>query len=188
MRKVVLYQLLSMGGVAEEPGDWLFDSDEAIFANLGLTIGTQDAVLLGRNTYEYWLDYWPTSDIEPFASFINGTEKHVFSSSPLEREWANATMVSDPAEAFVADLKRNPGGDIGIHGSIQLAQSLLRARLVAELRLVIAPAIAGHGRRLFDGDDDLQRLDAVSVDRSPSGSLLVHSRIDASTGSGGRAG
>ncbi len=71
MRNVVLYQLLSLDGVAEEPGDWMFDTDRAIFDNLGAIIEKQDAILLGRTTYDYWVGYWPTSDIEPFATFIN---------------------------------------------------------------------------------------------------------------------
>jgi hypothetical protein len=54
-RKVVLYMLLSMDGVAEEPGDWLFDADEGLVDNLGRVIRTQDAVLLGRGTYDYWV-------------------------------------------------------------------------------------------------------------------------------------
>ena len=71
-RKVVLYQLLSLDGVAEEPGDWMFDSGPEVFANLARTIESQDDVLLGRGTYDYWVGYWPTSDIEPFATFVNG--------------------------------------------------------------------------------------------------------------------
>ena len=82
-----------------------------------------------------------------------------------------------PAAEYVADLKQTSGGDIGIHGSIQLASSLLKARLVDELRLVVAPAIAGHGRHLF-GDDDLQKLEMIDVDRSPSGALLLHYRAN----------
>ncbi|WP_410789652.1 dihydrofolate reductase family protein [Kribbella sp. C-35] len=179
MRKVVLYQLMSLDGVAEEPGDWLFDTDDAIFENLGQIIGDQDAVLMGRRTYEYWVDYWPTSDFEPFASFINRTEKHIFTSSPLTKEWANSTPVSSPAAAYVADLKERPGKDIGIHGSIDLARSLLRARLVDELRLVIAPTIAASGRRLFDSDDALQKLDMVDAVRTPTGALLAHYRLEA---------
>jgi len=177
MRKVVLYQLLSLDGVAEEPSDWVFDSDDAIFDNLGRVLATQDDVLLGRGTYEYWVDYWPTSDVEPFASFINATQKHVFSSTPLPKTWANSVQVGASAAEYVADLKQQSGGDIGIHGSIQLAGSLLKARLVDELRLVVAPAVAGHGRRLF-GDDELQKLETVDVDRSPSGALLLHYRAN----------
>jgi dihydrofolate reductase len=177
MRNVVLYQLLSLDGVAEEPSDWVFDSDETIFDNLGRVIASQDDVLLGRGTYEYWVDYWPTSDVEPFASFINATRKHVFSSTPLPKAWENSVQVGSPAAEYVADLKQQPGGDIGIHGSIQLAGSLLAARLVDELRLVIAPVIAGRGRRLF-GDHELQKLQMVDVDRSPSGALLLHYRAN----------
>ena len=177
MRNVVLYQLLSLDGVAEEPSNWVFDSDEAIFDNLGRVIASQDDVLLGRGTYEYWVDYWPTSDVEPFASFINATRKHVFSSTPLPTTWDNSVEVGTPAAEYVAALKQQSGGDIGIHGSIQLASSLLKARLVDELRLVVAPVIAGRGRRLF-GDDELQKLEMVDVDRSPSGALLLHYRAD----------
>ena len=86
MRKVVLYQLLSLDGVAEEPGDWMFDAGEAVFENLGQIIATQDDILLGRATYDYWVDFWPTSDVEPFASFINGTPKHVITSSKPTQE------------------------------------------------------------------------------------------------------
>ena len=96
--------------------------------------------------------------MEPFASFIKTTPKHVVTSSAPADDW---------------DLKAGPGGDIGIHGSIALAQSLLRARLVDELRLVVAPVVAGRGRRLFDGDDELQRLELIDVTSSPNGTLFL---------------
>ena len=172
MRDVVLYTLLSLDGVAEEPGDWLFDVDEEVFANLGRVIGRQDDVLLGRGTYDYWVDYWPTSDVEPFAGFINGTPKHVVTSTPLTGSWSNTTAVHRPVAEHVAELKKGAGGDIGVHGSITLARSLLRAGLVDELRLVVAPTLAGRGRRLFE-DDDLRRLDLVDASPTPTGALLL---------------
>lgn len=173
MRNVVLYQLLSLDGVAEEPGDWLRDNSRAIFDNLGRIIDRQDDVLLGRGTYEYWADYWPTSDVEPFATFINHTPKHVFTSHPLTPEWANTVVVDQPATEYVAELKRGDGGDIGIHGSISLARSLLSAGLVDELRLVIAAAVAGHGRRLFDAAGRHPRLELAEVEHTPKGSLFL---------------
>jgi dihydrofolate reductase len=172
-RRVVLYELLSLDGVAEEPGDWMSDSGPELFANLGRIIETQDEILLGRGTYDYWVGYWPTSDLEPFASFINGTRKHVFTSRQPEESWENTTVVTEPAVDYVAELKRGAGGDIGIHGSISLAQSLMRARLVDELRLVIAPTLAGRGRRLFTGNDELEALELVEVERSDAGSLFL---------------
>ena len=178
MRKVVLYQLLSLDGVAEEPGDWMFDDSDAIFDNLGQVIATQDEILLGRGTYDYWVDYWPTSDVEPFASFINNSRKYVFTSSELTSTWNHSTKVGEPAADYVSGLKRRAGGDLGIHGSIGLAQSLLRAGLVDELRLVIAPTLAHRGKRLFHDVDDLpDRLDLLDSRHTPGGALLLTYRI-----------
>jgi dihydrofolate reductase len=173
MRKVVLYVLSSLDGVVEEPGDWMFDVDEGVLDNLGRIIADQDAVLLGRGTYDYWVGYWPTSDVEPFASFINGTTKHVVTSTPLEPEWANSVRVEGEVVDFVTTLKEQSGGDIGVHGSIRLAQTLLGAGLVDELRLVVAPTLAHAGRRLFDDGDALQRLELLDADRTSSGHLLL---------------
>ena len=173
MRNVVLYQLLALDGVAEEPGNWLFEGGDELMANLARVIARQDTVVMGRGTYDYWVDFWPTATIEPFASFINGTPKHVFTSTKPGAQWAGSTFVTGAAAEHVAELKQQTGGDIGIHGSISLAQSLLRAELVDELRLVIAPTIAGAGRRLFASDGALQRFEAIDVEKTPSGLVLL---------------
>jgi RibD C-terminal domain len=89
--------------------------------------------------------------IEPFATFINGVAKYVATSTPLDRKWANTTVVHGELVEFVRDLRNKPGADIGVHASISVAQALLAAGVVDELRLVIAPTIAGSGRRLLDG-------------------------------------
>lgn len=128
MRKVVVYELLSLDGIAEQPNEFITDFDETMRENLGRVITSQDAVLLGRRTYDDWAAFWPNSDVEPFASFINGVQKFVVTSTPLEQRWTSSSVVGDDLAQFVADLKRQPGGDIGVHGSISLAQSLLKAR------------------------------------------------------------
>lgn len=174
LRSVVVYSLMSLDGVAEEPGDWMFDVDPEVFSFLGRVIETQDDVLLGRGTYDYWVDYWPTSDVEPFAGFINSTPKHVFSSTPLRGTWTNEQLVAVPLEDHVRGLKAGPGGDIGVHGSITLVQALLAANLVDELNLVVTPTIAGRGARLFpSGIDGPLRLTCTSESRTPSGTLLL---------------
>ncbi|WP_237496538.1 dihydrofolate reductase family protein [Modestobacter sp. L9-4] len=177
MRQVVLYQLLSLDGVAEEPGDWVFDVDPELVDHLGEVIGRQDDVLLGRTTYDYWAGYWPTSHVQPFADFVNGVRKHVATSTSLTRPWANSSVVAGPVIEHVAALKRRDGGDIGLHGSATLARHLLRAGLVDELRLVLAPALAGHGRRLFGEDERLHRFELVDVVRTSSGLVLLHHRL-----------
>lgn len=177
MRNVVLYELMSLDGVADEPGegDWFGDADERLMDNLARVIGGQDTVLLGRRTYDKWVPHWPGSDMQPFADFINHTPKVLFSSTAPAQAWSATTRVAGPAAPYVAELKRQAGGDIGIHGSLALAGSLLRDQLVDELRLVVAPSLAGEGRRLFDGAGGLQRFELVDADRS-GGCLLLHYR------------
>lgn len=178
MRTVVVYELLSLDGVAEAP-DRFFAWDDALDANLAAVIATQDAVILGRRSYDEWAPYWPGSDIEPFATFINGARKYVATSSSLHQPWSGSTAIDVLDEGladFVRDLKEQPGGDIGVHASISVAQSLLASGVVDELQLVVAPAIVGHGRRLFDGLAALQ-LEPLHSSLSPSGCLILHYRV-----------
>lgn len=175
MRKVVAYELLSLDGVAESP-DRFFGWDDVMDANLSSVIATQDAVLLGRRSYDEWAGYWPTSDIEPFATFINEVPKYVATSSALGVEWSNASRIEGDLAGFVRELKGSSGGEIGVHASISVVRSLLVAGLVDELKLVIAPAVAGEGRRLLDGVP-AARLEVARSVTSPSGHLLVDYRI-----------
>src|SRR5213592_2287883 len=141
-RKVVAGYILSLDGVAEAPDRFITAWDDETDASGANLIETQDAVILGRRSYDEWAAFWPGSEIEPFATFINQVTKYVATSTPLEREWRNATAVNGEVVDFVQDLKAQPGGDIGVHASISLIQSLLSASAVDELRLVIAPTIA----------------------------------------------
>jgi dihydrofolate reductase len=172
MRQVVAYELLSLDGVAEQPIDFVTDFDDGMRENLGRVIATQDTVLLGRRTFDDWAGFWPASNNEPFASFINGVQKFVVTSTPPAQNWANTTVVQGGLAGFVTELKRRSGGDIGVHGSIALTQSLLREGLVDELRLVIAPALQIHGRRLFD-EGVQKRLSLTRNLTSPAGYMLL---------------
>ena len=107
-------------------------------------------MLLGRHMYDEWSRYWPTSDEQPFADFINGVKKYVVTSTPLTAEWGDSEAVGGELADIVRDLKALPGKDIGVHGSIELAQSLLAEGLVDELDLAVAPVLDPEGRRLFD--------------------------------------
>lgn len=177
MRKVVVYELLSIDGVADSPDRFVFDFDEVMYDNLARVIGTQDTVLLGRTTYDGWAQYWPASDHQPFASFINRVRKYVATSTPLDIDWDGASTIEGPLGGFVRDLKAQSGSDIGVHGSISVAQSLLQAGLVDELHLVIAPVVAGVGRRLFVENENLRRIELLHSLSTPSGALLADYRI-----------
>jgi len=176
MRKVVLYELLSLDGVAEAPDEFIIDWDEVMAANLAAVIATQDAVILGRRSYDEWCEFWPGSQSEPFGTFINDVAKYVATSTPLEQQWHNATAINGGLIQFVQNLKNSSGGDIGVHASISVAQALLAADVIDEVRLVVAPAIAGSGRRLLDGLPPI-RLESLRSVTSPRGYLLADYRI-----------
>jgi dihydrofolate reductase len=190
MRKIVLYTLMSLEGDVDDPAGYFRSSpepgrppvfDQAMEDNEARIVGSQDAILLGRHMYDEWAGYWPNveaSDVA-FAGFINNVKKHVVTSTPLTKEWSNAEAVSGPIEELIPALKSQPGGDIGVHGSISLAQSLLAAGLVDELRLVVGPAFGFTGRKLFASVDQVRRLELLSAEPSPSGSLLLAYRAPA---------
>jgi dihydrofolate reductase len=98
-------------------------------------------------------------------------EKRVVSSTLPEATWANTTVVNGGLADVLTQLKRRSGGDIGMHGSIALVQSPLEIGMVDELRLVVAPALQGRGRRLFENGVS-GRLALTRNVTSPSGSLL----------------
>jgi dihydrofolate reductase len=172
VRNVVLYQLMSLDGVAETPNNFILHFDDAMEENLRQVISAQDTVLLGRKMYDEWSEYWPKSDDEPFSSFINSVAKYVITSTPPERSWTNTAVAEGSVPELVATLKGQSGGDIGVHGSITLSRSLLELGLVDELRLVIAPSVMIAGRKLFDGTSP-KRFEVFSNETSPTGYLLV---------------
>ena len=107
---------------------------------LGETIADEDAILLGRAMFEEWSQFWPESDMEPFALFINGHPKYVVSHTlDSVDSWDNSILLGEPLAGRLADLKAQPGGTIGVHGSISLVNSLLADGLLDELRLLVFP-------------------------------------------------
>ncbi|MGC2168150.1 MAG: dihydrofolate reductase family protein [Acidimicrobiales bacterium] len=171
-RKLVAYELLSLDGVAEDPDQFITDWDDVMDENLARVIATQDTVILGRRTYNDWAAFWPTSEIEPFATFINGVDKYVVTSTTPDDLWAKTSVIGADYVEHIADLKQRPGGDIGLHGSIDLTGTLLAGGLVDELRLVVAPQLQGAGRRLFDSGVQ-NRLTLTRSVESPAGYLLL---------------
>lgn len=176
LRPVVVYALLSLDGVAEDP-DRFFDVwDAGMDERLGRVIADQDTVVLGRRSYDEWAAYWPTSPDEPFASFINAVPKYVATSTPLTGSWNAAQAIEGDLVDFVKQLTTQPGGQIGVHASISVAQTLLSAGVVDELRLLIAPLVIGHGRRLLDGVPGLT-LDLLGPPSGHLGTVFADYRV-----------
>ena len=177
MRKLVAAEFISLDGVAESPEKWQFDVFDAdMGAAMEKQLAKQDASMLGRVSYQEWAFYWPTSTDEPFASFINSIPKYVVSTT-LDKvgwgKWNNASLIKGNLAAEIDRLKRQPGKDIGIAGSITLVRSLLQDDLIDELILMIHPVIVGKGKRLFKDGSELKRMKLIDSQVTGSGVAIL---------------
>lgn len=182
MGKLVLYLITSLDGAVDDPTRTFptdtpppappsFDAE--LEQHEERLISEQSAVLLGRGMYDEWARYWPTVDGAGFAPFINNVKKYVLTSTPLDTEWHNTEAVTGPLPELVTDLLTRTDGDIGVHGSITLAQSLLAADLIDEIQLAVGPVLDPVGRRLSDALPDLRRLDLIDSAATSSGALWL---------------
>jgi dihydrofolate reductase len=167
MGRIVVTEFISLDGVIEAPGGgedykyggWTFEIDRGDEGNqfkLDETMNSA-ALLLGRRTYEGFAAAWPERDGE-FADKFNTMPKYVVSSTLRDPEWTNSTVVSGDVVDEITKLKKEQDGDIVVHGSAQLVQSLIENDLVDELRLMVFPVVLGTGKRLFGETTDKKRL------------------------------
>ena len=175
MGRIVVTEFVSLDGVMEDPGGsesfkhggWSFEfsrGDEGDRFKLEETMAS-DALLLGRVTYEGFAKAWPTREGE-FADKFNQMPKYVVSATLEDPEWTNSTMLSGDVPAEVAKVKERHEGDVVVHGSAQLVQTLLEEDLVDELRLMVFPVVLGAGKRIFGETSDkkaLQLADSKTV-------------------------
>jgi len=167
MGKIVVTEFVSLDGVIEDPGGaedfkyggWSFEisrGDEGDKFKLDEAFASE-ALLLGRVTYEGFAAAWPSREGE-FADKFNTMPKYVVSSTLVEPEWNNSIVLNGDLAAEVAKLKQQHDGDIVVHGSARLVQSLIEHDLVDELRLMVYPVVLGSGRRLFGETSDKKTL------------------------------
>jgi dihydrofolate reductase len=184
MSRVVVTEFVSLDGVMEDPGGaesyehggWTFQFDrgpeggkfkmDELFAS--------DALLLGRVTYEGFAKAWPSRS-DAFADKMNSMRKYVVSKTLKESEatWNNTTIIRGDVAAEVTTLKAEPGGDLLVAGSAQLARALIEHGLVDEFRLMVFPIILGSGKRFFPDMSKPARLELVEVKTAGAGILLL---------------
>ncbi|GGE92217.1 dihydrofolate reductase family protein [Mycetocola zhadangensis] len=183
--KLTLTEFLSLDGVCQGPGSpdedtsdgfsrggWFVPyMDDGFVRQASDWLGEADALLLGRRTYDAFARDWPqiTDPNDPFTWRMNNLPKYVASHTLTVGSWNPTTILSGDVAAQVAELKRQPGRQLQIHGSARLAQSLLAAGLIDEIRLAIAPVVVGQGRRLFATDGPSMGLRQTKNETTPGG-------------------
>jgi dihydrofolate reductase len=167
MGRIVVTEFVSLDGVVEDPGGsedfkyggWSFEvnrGEEGDKFKLDEALNA-DALLLGRVTYEGFAEAWPSRDGE-FADKFNNMPKYVVSSTLESPEWNNSTVLKGDVAEEVSKLRQEQDGDIVVHGSAQLVQTLVANDLVDELRLMVFPVVLGSGKRLFGDTSDKKSL------------------------------
>jgi dihydrofolate reductase len=146
-------QFISLDGVIEAPESWHFPYfDDEMGAAVGALMDN-DAMVLGRRTYDGFAEFWPKADPEdPMTAQMNGARKYVVSNTLTEANWENTTVIrGDAAVAELTELKAS--SRLGVTGSATLTRWLLEQKLLDELHLLVHPIVVGHGQKLFaDGD------------------------------------
>ncbi|MFI6211411.1 dihydrofolate reductase family protein [Nocardia brasiliensis] len=188
MRKITAGLFMSLDGVIDNPQDWHFPyfNDEMGVA-VNAQLGAADTLLLGRNTYEGFAGAWPDREAAggedaAFAKVLGDARKVVVSHQDLEFTWRNSEVLQGGLIEGVTALKNEPGGDIGMSGSVSVVLQLLDAGLLDELHLLVHPIVVGKGARLFPDRESTLPLRLLSSQTFETGVLnLIYTRDEAAT-------
>ncbi|TQL68687.1 dihydrofolate reductase [Nocardioides albertanoniae] len=189
--KIAVTQFVTLDGVSQGPGSaeedpsdgftrggWFVPYlEESFVRQTSQWLDLADGLLLGRRTYEAFARDWPQiAEPDPFTARMNALPKYVVTDTLEHGTWSPTTVLRGDLAATVGALKKEPGGELQVHGSARLAASLLDAGLVDGLRLAVAPVIAGQGRRLLSGQVD-RGLRLLDQRTTPAGLVVLEYEV-----------
>ncbi|GCE08234.1 dihydrofolate reductase family protein [Dictyobacter aurantiacus] len=159
MRNVIAFMHVSLDGFIAGPNgelEWAI-VDEEVNPYIDEQIRKADTALYGRTTYHMMYNYWPTVLTDPAADprdlaharWVDNVSKIVFSTTLTQADWKNTRVVKDHIPEEIAELKRQPGGDIMIFGSPGLTHSFMQMDLIDDYKLFLNPILIGGGIPLF---------------------------------------
>jgi dihydrofolate reductase len=155
MRKLIVSNNVTLDGRVDEVRDWALPGDDEEFVKHQTELLSQsDGLVLGRKSYEFFAAVWPSRSGE-FPDRMNGIAKYVASTTLKDPEWENSHLIEGDVPEAVAKLKQEPGQDLVVYGSHDLAHSLLEHDLVDELQLWVYPVVLGKGRTFFEDGVEL---------------------------------
>jgi dihydrofolate reductase len=187
MRRVVVFEHLTLDGVMQAPGradeDRREDFEHGGWATLGDPViasvaeesrASQPALLFGRRTYEGFYGFWPRQTDNPFTEVLNNSQKYVASRTLEEPlRWSHSSLLAGEAAGAVAALTQQSGSNLVVLGSGELVQTLMQNGLADAYVLLIHPLVLGSGRRLFSDTGARAALRLVDAKASPSGVVIA---------------
>ncbi|WP_199830843.1 dihydrofolate reductase family protein [Streptomyces sp. NBRC 110028] len=186
MRKIIASLFISLDGVVEAPDQWHFPYfDDEMGAAVDATFSAADTLLLGRKTYDSFAGAWPEREAAggedaDFAKKLGDARKIVVSRQDLSFTWRNTEQLKGGLADAVAALKREPGKDIAMSGSVSVVRQLLAHGLLDELHLLVHPIAVRKGMRLFDESETTLPLRLLSSKTFSTGVLhLVYAPAEA---------
>jgi dihydrofolate reductase len=185
MRKVIMWNLVTLDGYFEGPKTWEIDWHEYVWGEEPERLALEQSkttgmLLFGRVTYEGMASYWPSQKGE-IADFMNAIPKTVFSRTLKRVEWNNTRLVTGKAEEEVAKLKQGTGGNLVIFGSANLCSTLMRHDLIDEYQLGLVPVVLGRGNPMFKASPDRMRFQLIEARPTKSGCVILRYRPAATT-------
>jgi dihydrofolate reductase len=184
MRKLAINTFMSLDGVMQSPGGPEEDPTGS-FGHGGWAVPYFDdtmmqqmaesapyELLLGRGTYEIFAAHWPY-DEGPIADHLNGTRKHVASTTRDELEWNNSVLIAGDVAEYVTRIKDEEAPEIQVHGSPGLIQTLLAHDLIDEFRIWTFPVLLGTGKRCFGTGTVPAALTLVDTKATKTGVIVA---------------
>ena len=187
MRRLMVTTFVSLDGVMQAPGGgdedrdggfehggWAVPHFDQQMIQLMTTLTSRaGALLIGRKTYDIFAATWPLAEAgDPIGAKMNSMPKYVASRTLDTVSWQNSTLLTGDVTEAVSNLKQGDGGEIQVHGSGELIQTLVEHDLVDEFHLLVFPVLIGSGKRLFANGTIPSRLKLVDTATSSTGVLI----------------
>ncbi|WP_270089032.1 dihydrofolate reductase family protein [Sphingobacterium sp. SYP-B4668] len=178
MRKIRIFEHISLDGVIEHDGDYTYGAWTAAYrssagaALLFQAYGPNFDLLLGRRTYDIFSSFWPKAGDSPMANAINAATKYIVTHRPDSLEWGPVNSLGDDVVAAVHNLKSAEGPDLIVVGSSTLTSVLLDSGLADEVVLITYPVLLGQGKRLLADTIGARELAFVDSKATPTGVFI----------------
>jgi dihydrofolate reductase len=184
MRQLISFNLMTLDGFFEGPDhDINWHNVDKEFDEFSIAqLETAGMLLFGRVTYELMAGYWPSEaglkDDPVVANWMNSLPKVVFSRTLNKAVWNNTRLVKTDIAGEIAKLKQQPGKDLFLFGSADLATTLIKLGLIDEYRILLNPIVLGKGSPLFKGVEKPFKLSLIKTRAFQNGNIMLYYQPD----------